>query len=64
VSTTAPGELALREQIVRTDRMIEETRKFSAKAAKLNRDRAIAPWQIVVAGMEQAGRWLPPPSRS
>ena len=40
--------LNLREQIVRIDRAIAETHKFQAEAAKLNRDRFLAP--LLAAG--------------
>ena len=43
--------LDLREQLVRIDRAIEETAKFRAEAAKLNRDRTMAPWQFAAALM-------------
>ena len=46
------------EQLARIQRMQEETRKFvseqhklQAEAAKLIRDRDIAPWQIAFGGM-------------
>jgi hypothetical protein len=54
VSTTAPDGLDPEEQIARIRRMREESENFSAKqhkltaeALKLERDRAIIPWQVV-----------------
>ncbi|MDB5627505.1 MAG: hypothetical protein JWR73_3307 [Tardiphaga sp.] len=48
----------IEEQIARIQRMQEETRKFvseqhklQAEAAKLARDRDLAPWQIAFGGM-------------
>jgi hypothetical protein len=56
--TTATVAMDAQEQIARIERMNAETRKFvekamklSAEQAKLGRDRALAPWQIVLSGM-------------
>ncbi|CAM2967471.1 hypothetical protein JHFBIEKO_1542 [Methylobacterium mesophilicum] len=56
--TSAPGSLDLAEQVTRVLRAIEESqtfvavqKKLMAEAAKLERDRALAPWQIALAGM-------------
>lgn len=43
------------EQIVRINRMIEETQKFSAETRKVTRDTTLAPWQLVVTAMAAGG---------
>lgn len=57
-ATSSPGNLDLEEQIARirraqveTDKFAAEQRKLSAEAAKLDRDRSLAPWQIVATSM-------------
>lgn len=54
----ADASLDIAEQVARVIRSNEETQKFIAEqrkliaeAAKLERDRALAPWQIVAASM-------------
>lgn len=61
VSTTTPSDLDIAEQVARVLRSNEETQKCvaeqrtliaeqikrQAEPAKLGRDRALAPWQIV-----------------
>lgn len=54
MSAASPGNFDFQEQVVRINRMIEESQKFAAEqhkltgeALKLERDRAIIPWQIV-----------------
>jgi len=39
------------EQVARIERMQEETRKFFAETRKIDRDRALAPWQVAIGGM-------------
>ncbi|SFH04634.1 hypothetical protein [Methylobacterium gossipiicola] len=53
-NTSAPNSLDIAEQVARvlrsnaeTQKFVEEQAKLRAEAAKLDRDRAIAPWQIV-----------------
>lgn len=64
-STSAPTSLDIAEQVARVLRSNEETQKFvaeqkklmaeqaklDAEAGKLARDRALAPWQIVLSSM-------------
>ena len=56
--TSTPDSLDLAEQITRVFRAMDESRTFvaeqktlMAEAAKLERDRALAPWQVALAGM-------------
>jgi len=58
---SSPG-LNLKEQIARIDRMLLESQKFAAEqrkltaeAAKMDRDRTLAPWQVVVTAMGTGG---------
>jgi len=58
VETSTPDALDLAEQITRVFRAMDESQKFvaeqkklMAEAAKLERDRALAPWQVALAGM-------------
>ncbi len=65
MSESAAASVELKERLAQIDRAQEETRKFAqeqhrlvqqalklgAEAAKLNRDRSLAPWQIVVTSM-------------
>lgn len=39
------------EQVARIERMQEETRKFFAETRKIDKDRSLAPWQIVITAM-------------
>lgn len=55
MSAATPGGLDLREQIARIDHSIDEAAKFRAETAKLNRDRTLAPWQVVVTAMGTGG---------
>jgi hypothetical protein len=57
VSDVPHHELDIREQIVRIDRMIEETQKFREETRKISRERtlALAPWQVVVTAMGTGG---------
>ncbi|KQP61057.1 hypothetical protein [Methylobacterium sp. Leaf108] len=56
--TSAPASsLDMAEQVARVMRSLEETQKFVAEqkkliaeAAKLERDRSLAPWQLFTAG--------------
>ena len=64
VITNTLTELDIREQIVRIDRSIDEAAKFRAEtaklteeAAKLQRERTVAPWLATGA---VAGGWLTP----
>lgn len=54
MSEATHTDLDIREQVERIDRLREEARKFAveqhklaAEALKLERDRAIIPWQIM-----------------
>ncbi|ACL61011.1 hypothetical protein [Methylobacterium nodulans] len=55
---SAPPSLDMAEQVARILRSQEEMQKFAAEqrkliaeASKLERDRALAPWQIVMSSM-------------
>ncbi|KQP53010.1 hypothetical protein [Methylobacterium sp. Leaf106] len=57
-STSAPNSLDIAEQVARvlrsnaeTQKFIDEQAKLRAEAEKLARDRALAPWQIVLSSM-------------
>jgi hypothetical protein len=39
------------EQVARIERMQEETRKFFAETRKIDKDRSLAAWQIVITAM-------------
>jgi hypothetical protein len=41
----------VQEQTARIERMQEETRKFAAEHRKIDRDWALAPWQVAIGGM-------------
>ena len=43
--------LNIREQVARIDREQAEIQTLLAEAAKMGRDRELAPWQLVVGGM-------------
>lgn len=54
--TSAPTELDVAEQVARvlrsnaeTQKFVEEQSKLRAEAAKLNRDRSLAVWQVAVS---------------
>ncbi|MCJ2068265.1 hypothetical protein MKK75_05490 [Methylobacterium sp. J-030] len=56
--TFTPDSLDLAEPITRVLRVMDEPHKFvaeqqtlMAEAAKLERDRALAPWRVALAGM-------------
>ena len=58
MSDIAHGDVDLREQLARIDRLIAETQKLMSEEgklrseeAKLHRDRAMAPWQVVTTAM-------------
>jgi hypothetical protein len=64
-TTDTDHPLDLREQIVRIDRAITETRKFvaehdklAAKARKFDRERALAPWQIGILLVGSVGGFV------
>lgn len=57
-STSSPTSLDIAEQVARvlrsnaeTQKFIDEQSKLRAEAEKLARDRALAPWQIVLSSM-------------
>ncbi|WP_018261867.1 hypothetical protein [Methylobacterium sp. WSM2598] len=57
-NSSAPASLDIAEQVARILRSQEETQKFAAEqrkliaeASKLERDRMLAPWQIVMSSM-------------
>lgn len=39
------------EQVARIERIQEETRKFFAETRKIDRDRTLSGWQLVITGM-------------
>ena len=43
--------LNIREQVARIDREQAKIQTLLAEAAKMGRDRALAPWRLVVGGM-------------
>ncbi|MGE7417861.1 hypothetical protein [Methylobacterium tarhaniae] len=56
MASSSASDLDIAEQVARVIRSNEETQKFiaeqrelMAEAAKLERDRVLAPWQIVAA---------------
>ena len=49
--TTANISMDQQEQIARIERAQEETRKFAAETRKINREWALAPWQIIITAM-------------
>ena len=53
-------ELDIREQIVRIDRAIAETQKFQAEVGKIQRDRLLAPFVVIVGGIAALGSTLGP----
>ena len=62
MSATTQSDLNIEEQLgrirraaVESDKFAAETRKLLAEAAKLTRDRSMAPWQIVVSAMAAGG---------
>ena len=52
--------LDLREQLVRIDRAIAETRKFQAETDKIHRDRFLAPFVVIAAAFTGLGATVGP----
>ncbi len=59
-ATTDLDQLNIREQIVRIDRTIAETQKFQAEVQKMHRDRFLAPFVVVFAGLAGLGATVGP----
>ena len=54
-ATEIPDPLDIREQLVRIDRAIAETRKFQAEVDKIKRDRFLAPLAVIIAALAAVG---------
>jgi hypothetical protein len=54
MSATHPADenlITIRRMLAESDKFVAEQRKLSAEASKMDRERHLAPWQLVVTSM-------------